>query len=134
MFTWILKNDWFKKKATFAQSGKVEMISTFQRNRHLRKVLVNKTFTHVQEQKKRCRGDIALTFRLISLTFCLKSPLRRFYTRCFRLVAFFLNQSFLCIHVHKVSHYNMVYSQSTTEMKWLCTSTCITWNIKNAFS
>ena len=27
------------------------MISTFQRNRHFRKVLVNKTFTHVQEQK-----------------------------------------------------------------------------------
>ena len=28
------------------------MISTFQRNRHFRKVPVNKTFTHVQEQKK----------------------------------------------------------------------------------
>ena len=28
------------------------MISTFKRNRHFRKVLVNKTFTHVQEQKK----------------------------------------------------------------------------------
>ena len=28
------------------------MISTFQRNRHFRKVSVNKTFTHVQEQKK----------------------------------------------------------------------------------
>ena len=26
---------------------------------------------------------------------------------------FFLNQSFLCIHVNKVSHYNMGYSQST---------------------
>ena len=46
------KNNWFKKKATFARSGKVEMISTFKRNRHFRKVLVNKTFTHVQEQKK----------------------------------------------------------------------------------
>ena len=28
------------------------MISTFKRNRHFRKVFVNKTFTHVQEQKK----------------------------------------------------------------------------------
>ena len=46
------QNDWFKKKATFVWSGKVEMISTFQRNRHFRKVLVNKTFTHVQEQTK----------------------------------------------------------------------------------
>ena len=26
-------------------------------------------------------------------------------------VVFFLNQSFLCIHVNKVSHYNMAYSQ-----------------------
>ena len=42
----------FKKKATFVRSGKVEMISTFKRDRHFRKVLVNKTFTHVQEQKK----------------------------------------------------------------------------------
>ena len=47
----VSKNDWFKKKATFARSGKVEMISTFQRNRQLKKVSVNKTFTHVQEQK-----------------------------------------------------------------------------------
>ena len=28
------------------------MISTFKRNRHFTKVLVNKTFRHVQEQKK----------------------------------------------------------------------------------
>ena len=42
----------FKKKATFVRSGKVEMISTFKRNRHSRKVLVNKTFTHMQEQNK----------------------------------------------------------------------------------
>ena len=40
------------KRRTFARSGKVEMISTFKRNRHFRKVLVNKTFTHVQEQQK----------------------------------------------------------------------------------
>ena len=58
------KNDWFKKKATFVRSGKVEMISTFQRNRHFREVLVSKTFTYVQEQKKRCRRDILFTFRL----------------------------------------------------------------------
>ena len=56
----------FKKKATFVRSGKVEMISTFKRNRHFRKVLVNKTFAHVQEQKKkRCRRDIPLKFRLV---------------------------------------------------------------------
>ena len=52
LFTWSYKNDWFKRKATFVRSGKVETISTFQRNRHFRKVSVNKTFTHVQEQKK----------------------------------------------------------------------------------
>ena len=44
-------NDLFKKKATFVRSGKVETLSNFQRNRHFRKVSVNKTFTHVQEQK-----------------------------------------------------------------------------------
>ena len=48
----MLKNDWFKETVTFVQSGKFEMISTFQRNRHFRKVSVDKTFTHVQEQKK----------------------------------------------------------------------------------
>ena len=41
-----------KKKATFVRSGKVERVSAFQRNRNFRKVFVNKTFTHVQEQKK----------------------------------------------------------------------------------
>ena len=40
------------------------MISTFQRNRHFRKVSVNKTFTHVQDQKKAMSPrDIPLTFR-----------------------------------------------------------------------
>ena len=40
------------------------MISTFQRNRHFRKVLVNKTFTHVQEQKKRrCREIVQFNKR-----------------------------------------------------------------------
>ena len=63
MFTQILKNDWFKKKATFVRSGKVEMISPFQGNQHFRKVLVNKTFTHVQGQK----SDVAGTFRLHSV-------------------------------------------------------------------
>ena len=47
------QNDWFKKKTTIFWSEKVEMISTFQRNRHFRKVSVNKTFTHVQGQKKK---------------------------------------------------------------------------------
>ena len=43
------------------------MISTFKRNRHFWKALVNKTFTHVQEKKKkkRCRRDIPLKFRLV---------------------------------------------------------------------
>ena len=57
----MLKNDWFKETVTFVQSGKFEMISTFQRNRHFRKVSVDKTFTHVQEQKK---SDVAVTFCL----------------------------------------------------------------------
>ena len=59
------QKDWFTKKATFVRSGKLEMISTLKRNRHFRKVLVGKTFTHVQEQKMRCRRDIPLTFRLV---------------------------------------------------------------------
>ena len=37
---------------TFVRSGKVEMISIFQRNRHFKKASVKKTFTHVQEQEK----------------------------------------------------------------------------------
>ena len=52
LFTWIHKSDWLKKKATFARSGKVEMISTFQWHWHFRKASVNKTFTHVQEEKR----------------------------------------------------------------------------------
>ena len=56
--------DWFKKKATVVRSAKVEMISTFKRNRQFRKALVNKTFTHVQEGKK---SDVAATFRLNSV-------------------------------------------------------------------
>ena len=58
------QNDWFKKKATIFWSEKVEMISTFQRNRHFRKVSVNKTFTHVQGQKK---SEVTATFRLHSV-------------------------------------------------------------------
>ena len=41
-----------KRKQHSVRSGKVEIISTFKRNRHFRKVLINKIFTHVQEQKK----------------------------------------------------------------------------------
>ena len=58
------QNDVIKKQETFVRSRKVEMIPTFQRNRHFSKVLVNKTFTHVQEQKK---SDVAATFRLHSV-------------------------------------------------------------------
>ena len=78
-FVYMNTQKWlFKKKATFVRSEKVEMISTFQRNRHFRKVSVNKTFTHVQEQKKRFRlrsvqCKIALT-HVIYLLFTL--PLR----------------------------------------------------------
>ena len=39
------------KKTTFVWSEKLEMISTFHRNWHLKKVSLNKTFTHVEEQK-----------------------------------------------------------------------------------
>ena len=53
----------FLTVASFVRSGKVGMISTFQRNRHFKKVSVNKTFTHVQEQKK---SDVVATFRLHS--------------------------------------------------------------------
>ena len=52
LFTSIHKNDWFKKKAKIFRSEKVEIVSTFQWNRYFRKVSVNKTFTHVQEQEK----------------------------------------------------------------------------------
>ena len=44
--------DWFKKKVTIFRSEEFEMVSTFQRKRYFRKVSVNKTFTHVQEQEK----------------------------------------------------------------------------------
>ena len=50
------------------------MICTFQRNRHFWKVLVNKTFTHVQEQKKAMSPQHS-TYILSSV----KSPLC-FYT------------------------------------------------------
>ena len=52
MFTWIQKNDSFKKKAKFVLSRKNEMISTIQWNRHFTKVSVSKNFTHAHEQKK----------------------------------------------------------------------------------
>ena len=59
------KNDWFKKKATFIWSGKIEMISTFQQNQHFRKMSVNKTYACERAKKKRCRCDIPLIFRLV---------------------------------------------------------------------
>ena len=34
-----------------------------------------------------------------------------------KIVAFFLNQSFLCINVNQVSHYNIAYSRSTIQSK-----------------
>ena len=53
-----------KRKRNLFRSGKVEMISSFQRSRHFRKVLLNKTFMYVEEQKK---SDVAATFRLHSV-------------------------------------------------------------------
>ena len=58
------QNDCFKKKATIFRSEKVEMISTFQRNRHFRKVSEN-FYTCARAKKKRCRRDIPLTLRLV---------------------------------------------------------------------
>ena len=42
-------------------------------------------------------------------------------------VSFFLNQSFLCIHVNEVSHYNMTYSQFTNYWFSLSASNLLTW-------
>ena len=47
-----LTNDLFKKKATFVQNVKVEMISTSQWNEHLRKVPANKTLRMCKSKKK----------------------------------------------------------------------------------
>ena len=63
-FVYMNTNDWFEKKATVFPSEIVEMISTFQWNRHFRKLSVNKTFSHVEEQKK---SDVTATFRLHSV-------------------------------------------------------------------
>ena len=52
LITLIHKNDWFRKKAAFVRSEKIETNTTFQWNRHFKKVSANRTFTHVQEQKK----------------------------------------------------------------------------------
>ena len=57
------KNTCLKKKSTFIRSKKVQMIFTFQRNRHFSKISVSKTFTYVQEQEK---SDVAATFQLHS--------------------------------------------------------------------
>ena len=57
--------EYTKMKATIFRREKVEMISTFQRNRNFRKLSVNKTFTHLQEQKKATPPDIPLTFRIV---------------------------------------------------------------------
>ena len=78
-----------------------------------------------------CRSDIAF---FCSYT-CVNVLFTNTFLKCrFRLkveiistfllrtkVAFFLNQSFLSIHMNKVSDYNMAYSQSTIKLKkkWL---------------
>ena len=77
-----------------------------------------------------CRGDIAFLkcrFRL-KVEIISRSPLRTN-------VALFLNQSFLCIHVNKVSHYKMVYSRFTINLKvkWLRASTLKTVKYQKSF-
>ena len=52
------------KKSDICSERKIEMVSTFQRSQYFRKVLVNKTFTHVQKKKK---NYVAPTFRLQSI-------------------------------------------------------------------
>ena len=59
------------------------MIPTFQRNQHFRKVSINKTFTHVQEQKKRCRRDILPIFRLVKNSLYARE-IKGFYQSSFR--------------------------------------------------
>ena len=50
-------------------------------------------------------------------------------------VAFFLNESFLCIYVNKVSHYNMVIHspQYNLKVKWLRTSTWTSMKYQKSF-
>ena len=65
VYTWIHKNDWFQKKAAFVRSEKSWNDFYFS----AKSVKKNKTFMHVLEQKKkqkkRCRRDIPLIFRLV---------------------------------------------------------------------
>ena len=120
MFTWILKNDWFKKKATFARSGKVEMISTFQRNHYFKKVLVNKIFTHVQEQKKAMpprhsanipsgvKSPLHLIWSfwsLIMLSLSLSLSLYIYYIYIYILYIYYL---YICIRIYK--YYKYIYT------------------------
>ena len=75
----------------------------------------------------KCRGDIAFfySYTCVNVLFTNTSLKCRFRLKVdiistFLLrakVAFFLNQSFLSIHVNKVSDYNMAYSQSTIKLK-----------------
>ena len=120
MFTWILKNDWFKKKATFARSGKVEMISTFQRNHYFKKVLVNKIFTHVQEQKKAMpprhsanipsgvKSPLHLIWSfwsLIMLSLSLSLSIYIYYIYIYILYIYYL---YICIRIYK--YYKYIYT------------------------
>ena len=63
-------NGWFRKKAIFARSGKVETISTFQRNQHFKKVTAKplrmcKIKKKKKKKKKKSQRDILLTFCLV---------------------------------------------------------------------
>ena len=63
-FVYMNTQKWLVQKESDIRSEKVEMISTFQWNRHFRKIPVNKTFTHLQKQK----SDVVATFRLHSVS------------------------------------------------------------------
>ena len=61
---------WFvDKESKISRTGKVEMISNFQWNRHFQKVSEKKTFTHGQKKKKKKKktSDVAATLRLYSV-------------------------------------------------------------------
>ena len=69
------------------------MISTFQRNRHFRKVSVNKTFTHVQEQKK------AISPRHSAYTpSSVKSPLCTIISRWLSLIYYSVFHNLILFH------------------------------------
>ena len=67
-------NEWFRKKAIFARSGKVETISTFQRNQHFKKVTAKPLrMCKIQKKKRSARHSAHI---LSSVKLPLHSSLR----------------------------------------------------------